>query len=187
MRVLALSGSLRSGSYNTRLLTALAQRAPEGVEVVRWRDLKRVPPYDQDDDGAAAPPAVRALRRAVEGADAVVIATPEYNHSIPGQLKNALDWLSRPLATSALRNKPVVVVGASTGAFGAVWAQAETRKALSAIGARVVDHELAVPHADIRLGADVTMAADRDLGELLDAALDALRAAVHERTVARAA
>jgi chromate reductase len=77
----------------------------------------------------------------------VLVATPEYNHSLPGQLKNALDWASRPLATSPLRRKPVAVVGASTGLFGAVWAQAEARKVLSAIGARVLDHELAVPLA----------------------------------------
>jgi chromate reductase, NAD(P)H dehydrogenase (quinone) len=78
----------------------------------------------------------------------VLVATPEYNHSIPGQLKNALDWLSRPLAESPLRNKPAAVVGTSTGLFGAVWAQAEARKVLSAIGARVIDRELPIGLAD---------------------------------------
>ena len=93
---------------------------------------------------------VAALRSAIGEADAVLFATPEYNASIPGSLKNALDWVSRPIATNPLRNKPVAVVGASTGAFGAVWAQAELRKVLAAIGARVVDGEVAVGHAPTR-------------------------------------
>ena len=93
---------------------------------------------------------VAALRSAIGEADAVLFATPEYNASIPGSLKNALDWVSRPLATNTLRNKPVAVVGASTGAFGAVWAQADLRKVLAAIGARVVEGEVAVGHAPTR-------------------------------------
>ena len=94
------------------------------------------------------PAAVERLRAEVAAADAVLISTPEYNSSIPGQLKNALDWLSRPLESSPLRNKPAAVIGASTGMFGAVWAQAETRKVLGAIGARVLDVELPLPRAD---------------------------------------
>jgi chromate reductase, NAD(P)H dehydrogenase (quinone) len=90
------------------------------------------------------------LTSAIADADAVLFATPEYNSSIPGQLKNAVDWISRPVATNVLRNKPVAVVGASTGAFGAAWAQAELRKVLAALGARVLDLELAVPHAHTR-------------------------------------
>jgi chromate reductase len=148
MRVLAISGSLRGGSHNTMLLRAAGELLPARVDFELYEGLKSVPPYDQDDDTDDAPTAVARLRAAVAGADAVLFATPEYNSSIPGQLKNALDWLSRPLATSALRNKPVAVVGASTGAFGAVWAQAEARKVLSATGARVVDAEVALGHAD---------------------------------------
>ena len=90
------------------------------------------------------------MSEAIAAADAVLFATPEYNSSIPGQLKNAIDWVSRPVATNALRNKPVAVVGASTGGFGAVWAQAELRKVLAAVGARVLDLELPVPHAHTR-------------------------------------
>src|SRR5206468_8202087 len=97
------------------------------------------------------PATVEALRDAVRAADAVLIATPEYNSSVPGALKNALDWASRPLATNAFRNKPVAVIGASTGAFGAVWAQAELRKVLAAMGARVTEVELAVGHAGEKL------------------------------------
>ncbi len=87
------------------------------------------------------------LRLAMREADAVIIATPEYNHSIPGVLKNALDWASRPAGQSAMNGKPVAVIGASTGMFGAVWAQAETRKVLGALGGRVVEAELPVARA----------------------------------------
>ena len=101
-----------------------------------------------------APEAVQRLREAIAEADAVLIATPEYNSSLPGQLKNALDWASRPFPDNALRNKPVAVIGASTGMFGAVWAQAEARKVLGATGARVVDVELPVPHAEAAFAGD---------------------------------
>jgi chromate reductase len=149
MKVLGISGSLRRDSHNTKLLRAAAQLLPPGAELEVWEGLKAVPPYDGDDDnGEPRAWILQALDAAVRDADVVLFATPEYNHSIPGQLKNALDWLSRPLKTSPLRNKPVAVVGASTGLFGAVWAQAELRKVLSATGARVVDRELPVGLAD---------------------------------------
>ena len=152
MKVLGIAGSLRPGSYNRRLLVAAGELFPPDAELEIWDGLKAVPPYDEEDDVEPAPAAVARLRAAIAGADAVLFATPEYNSSIPGQLKNALDWASRPLATNVLRNKPVAVVGASTGMFGAVWAQAELRKVLGAIGARVVDAEVAVGQADKRLG-----------------------------------
>jgi chromate reductase len=148
VRILAISGSLRNDSYNTAVLRAAAALVPPGVEVVLHDGLDQIPAYNDDINHGELPPAVERLRAAIAGSDAVLIATPEYNSSIPGQLKNAFDWLSRPLATSPLRNKPAAVVGASTGIFGAVWAQAETRKVLAAIGARVVDTELPVPHAE---------------------------------------
>jgi chromate reductase, NAD(P)H dehydrogenase (quinone) len=94
--VLAISGSLRRSSYNSTLLAAAATAAPPGVEFVRWRGLEQVPPYNADRDRSPAPAAVAALRRAIAASDAVLIATPEYNASIPGALKNALDWVSRP-------------------------------------------------------------------------------------------
>jgi chromate reductase len=147
MKILGISGSLRRDSHNAQLLRAAALQLPPGVELELWEGLKAVPPYDADDDALSRPDAVRELDAAIREADAVLIATPEYNHSVPGQLKNALDWLSRPLATSALRAKPAAVVGASTGLFGAVWAQAEVRKILGAIGAQVVDRELPVGQA----------------------------------------
>jgi chromate reductase, NAD(P)H dehydrogenase (quinone) len=150
VKILGISGSLRSQSHNTNLLRAAAELLPPGVELELWDGLKAVPPYDQDDDVQPAPHPVAALRGAIAAADAVLFATPEYNSSVPGVLKNALDWVSRPLKTNALRNKPVAVVGASTGAFGAVWSQAELRKVLAAIGARVVDGDVAVGHAPSR-------------------------------------
>jgi chromate reductase len=147
MNVLGISGSLRSGSYNTQLLRTAAELAPSGVHLELWEGLGEIPPYDADDDVEPAPAAVARMRATVARADAVLVATPEYNSSVPGQLKNALDWLSRPLQTNPLRNKPVAVVGSSTGMFGAVWAQAELRKVLAAIGARVVEAELPVGRA----------------------------------------
>jgi chromate reductase, NAD(P)H dehydrogenase (quinone) len=147
MRVLAISGSLRDASNNTALLRALREEAPEGVEIELWNGLKAIPPYDQDDDVVPGPDPVEAFRSLVREADAVFFATPEYNSSVPGALKNALDWASRPLATNVFRNKPVAVIGASAGAFGGVWAAAELRKVLGAMGARVTDAELAIGHA----------------------------------------
>jgi chromate reductase len=169
MQILGISGSLRRGSYNTRLLHAAAELLPEDAELAVWEGLKEVPPYDEDDDVDPAPAAVAALRAALAGADAVLFATPEYNSSVPGQLKNAIDWASRPVATNVLRNKPVATIGASTGAFGAVWAQAELRKVLAATGARVVDAELGVGHAPTRLaGGSLTDESLRDqLGEVV--------------------
>ena len=163
MRVLGISGSLRSGSLNTALLRAAAERLPAGVELVEFDRLGDVPPYDEDvdpssssagPDVAEVPEAVRELREAILAADAVLVATPEYNHSIPGQLKNALDWASRPAGQSALNRKPAAAIGASKSMFGGVWAQAELRKVLAAMGGRVIDAELAVPHAHERLDGE---------------------------------
>jgi chromate reductase len=154
MRVLAISGSLRADSNSTALLRALREEAPEGVEVELWHGLKDIPPYDADDDVVPGPATVDALRELIREVDAVFFATPEYNSSVPGVLKNALDWASRPMATNAFRNKPVAVIGSSAGAFGGVWAAAELRKVLGAMGARVTDAEMAVGHAHEKLGDD---------------------------------
>src|SRR5204862_3905540 len=147
MFVLAISGSLRGGSHNTRLLRAMRGLLPAGTELEVFSRLAEIPPYSEDEEDAL-PPAVAALKAAIAGADAVLIATPEYNGSIPGQLKNALDWVSRPLADSPFRGKPTAVIGASTSAYGAMWAQAELRKVLGLMGARVLESGLAVPHAE---------------------------------------
>jgi len=147
MRVLGISGSLRRESHNSALLRAAAERLPAGAELVPFERLAEIPPYDEDAERDEVPESVRALREAIRDADAVLIATPEYNHSIPGQLKNALDWASRPAGQSALNGKPTATIGASTGMFGAVWAQAELRKVLGAMGGRVLEVELPVSHA----------------------------------------
>jgi chromate reductase len=148
MKLLAISGSLRRGSHNTELLRAAEDLLPPSVELELFDGLKAVEPYDEDDDVGEGPAGARRLRDSIEAADAVLIATPEYNSSLPGQLKNAIDWASRPLRENALWGKPVAVVGASTGMFGAIWSQAEVRKAVGASGGRVIDKDLPVGHAD---------------------------------------
>ena len=117
-RILGISGSLRPDSHNTSLLRAAAEAAGPDVELELYDGLKQIPPYDEDDDLHPRPTSVARLNQAIATADAVLFSTPEYNASVPGQLKNAIDWVSRPVATNVLRNKPVAVVGASTGAFG---------------------------------------------------------------------
>jgi chromate reductase len=183
MRILAISGSLRRESHNTTLLRAAAELLPPGVELVLYDELKAIPPYDDDERHDPAEPVIR-LRRAIEDADGVLVSTPEYNHSIPGVLKNALDWMSRPLATSPLRNKPAAVVGASTGMFGAVWAQAEARKVLAAIGARVLDRELPVPSADEQFEAG--RLTDEEIEAELVSIVEELADAVRERAAKQA-
>jgi chromate reductase len=177
MHVLAISGSLRRDSNNTALLRALAEEAPSGVEVVLWDGLRSLPAYDGDDDVLPGPLEVESLRALVREADAVFFATPEYNSSIPGALKNALDWASRPLATNAFRSKPVAVISSSAGAFGGVWAAAELRKVLGAMGARVTDVELAVGHAAEKFDDEGTLA-DDDVRETLRDALATVLAEV---------
>jgi chromate reductase len=185
MRVLGISGSLRRDSHNRRLLRAAAALLPPGVELVELAGLKAVPPFDEDDEHDPGP-AVVALREAIEEADAVLFATPEYNSSIPGVLKNAVDWASRPKAAPALLDKPAAVVGASLSMFGAVWAQAELRKVLAAAGARVVDAELPIASADEAFDADGGLA-ERELVEQLRAVLDALLAEAAPRLEREAA
>ena len=172
MRILAISGSVRRDSHNARLLRHVAERAPDGVELEIWEELKSIPPYDEDDDTEAPPRPVAELRRAIAEADGLLFATPEYNSSIPGVLKNAIDWASRPRATTPLQGKPAAVIGASTGSFGAVWAQAELRKVLASTGARVVDIDLPLAKADRAFDDDGALISGRDdarVAEVLEA------------------
>ncbi len=163
-RVLAVSGSLRAGSHNTALLRAAIEAAPEDVEVELFdpSGIADLPLYDQDLELEGPPEPVARLREAWGSADAILFATPEYNGSIPGGLKNAIDWASRPVRESALTGKTVAVTGASTGQFGAMWAQADLRKVLGTAGARVVGDELPVTRAHEKFDAT---------GRLLDAEL----------------
>jgi chromate reductase, NAD(P)H dehydrogenase (quinone) len=188
IRVLGVPGSLRSHSHNLRLLRAAAALLPPEAELVIFSELKAIPPFDEDDESAPAL-AVKTWRQAISDADVLLFATPEYNSSVPGVLKNAVDWASRPFIGAALRNKPAAVIGASTGMFGAVWAQAELRKTLAAAGARVIDDELPVGNAQDAFNLDGTLA-ERDqtlkLGEILSELLGevAVGAAVAQRAAA---
>jgi len=170
MRILGIAGSLRAGSLNDQLLRLSAEELPAGVSFGVFEGLAEIPPYDQDLDDLQ-PDAVERLKQAIAEADAILVATPEFNGSIPGHLKNALDWVSRPRAESPIRSKPVAVIGASTGAFGGVWAQRELKKVLGIMGARVLDAELPVAKADRRL-ADP----DPELRAALSEVIEALRA-----------
>jgi chromate reductase len=176
VRLLGVSGSLRSGSLNTQLLRLAAEELPEDVELELYDELASIPPFDQDLVDLAPDEVVR-LKDAVAEADAILVATPEFNGSIPGQLKNAFDWVSRPLGENPARGKPVAVIGASTSSFGGVWAQRELKKVLGILGARVLDVELPVAKADRRL-AD----ADPELRAELARVTDALVAAVETST-----
>ena len=186
MRVLGISGSLRRDSFNTALLRAAAERLPGGVEFVALERLAEIPAYDADlEESDPAPAAVTELREEMRAADAVLISTPEYNHSIPGGLKNALDWASRPAGESALMGTPAAVIGASTGMFGAVWAQAETRKVLGALGGRVLEREFPFPRAQEAF-ADGELTLDPAQSETLEDILRELIASAEEANEARA-
>jgi chromate reductase len=155
MKILGISGSLRAASHNTALLRAAAELAPAGVDLELYEDLESLPPYNEDRDTDRPPVEVQRLRAAIEQADAVLIATPEYNTTMPGQLKHAIDWASRPYGScSALWGKPVAAVGASVTDYGAMWAQDHARRSLGIAGARVLEAELAVAHADELFDAD---------------------------------
>jgi chromate reductase len=183
MKVLGISGSLRHDSHNSALLRAAAERLPAGAELIPFERLGEIPAYDEDVEVDGVPEVVRELRKAIRAADAVLIATPEYNHSIPGQLKNALDWASRPAGESSLNGTPAAVVGASTGMFGAVWAQAELRKVLGAMGGRVLEAELPVAHAaDLHHGDRLEL--EPEQSERLDEILVGVVAAAERELVA---
>ena len=144
--ILAIVGRLRTESFNRMLLQEAVALRPRGSHVVEWDGLRSVPPFDEDQEDAPAA-TVLELRMAIAAADAVLVVTPEYNGSVPGQLKNALDWASRPFPDNVLREKPAAVVGASPSPGGAARAQAEARTVLTRIGATVLDAEVRVARA----------------------------------------
>lgn len=172
MRILTISGSLRKGSHNTALLNAAAELAPAGVEVVPYDGLDRLPHYNEDHDTDDPHGEVQRLRDTIAGADLVLISTPEYNGSVPGHLKTAVDWASRPFGQgSALWGKPVAVIGASVTDYGAVWAQDHLRKSLGLAGARVLDAELAIPKAPDRFAGPNGELTDPEIRDQLAALL----------------
>jgi NAD(P)H-dependent FMN reductase len=146
VNILALVGSLRAASVNRQIAELAVEHAPDGVTVTVYDGLGELPLYNEDIDNADAPAAVVTARAAAAVTDAVLVVTPEYNASIPGVLKNAIDWLSRPYGNGALKDKPLAVVGASLGQYGGVWAHNETRKSFGAAGSRVVESiKLSIP------------------------------------------
>ncbi|MFZ0040724.1 MAG: NADPH-dependent FMN reductase [Solirubrobacteraceae bacterium] len=148
MRILGISGSLRAASYNTALLRAAAELLPSGWSLDIYEDLEQLPPYNEDRDTDQPPAEVARLRAEIDAADAVLFATPEYNTTMPGQIKQVVDWASRPHGPdAALWGKPVAAVGASVTDYGAMWAQDHLRRALGIAGARVLETELAVSGA----------------------------------------
>lgn len=130
-RVLGISGSLRLNSYNRRLIVAAQELAPDDM-VIDIYDMIDIPPFDPDVEAEGDPEPVRAFKRAIRNADALLIATPEYNYGMPGMLKNAIDWASRPdgEGVRVLRGKPIAIMGATPGEFGTVRAQMMLRQVL---------------------------------------------------------
>ncbi|ULE33258.1 NADPH-dependent FMN reductase [Mycobacterium sp. IDR2000157661] len=149
IKVLVLVGSLRAASINRQLAELAVESAPEGVRLELFDRLGELPFYNEDLDTGDVPEPVAALRQAAAGADAALVVTPEYNGSIPGVLKNAIDWLSRPYGNGALNDKPLAVVGAALGQYGGVWAHDETRKSFGIAGPRVVE--------DLKLSVQTTV------------------------------
>jgi chromate reductase len=174
MKILGISGSLRRGSHNRSLLRAASHALPPGAVLVEWDGLAGLPAFDEDLEENLPEP-VQELFAAIEDADALLIATPEYNASVPGALKNAIDWASRPFPDNVLRDKSSAVIGASTGLFGAVWAQAEVRKTLKASGAHVLESELPVGLADSAFTADGRLADPELAARLGDLVADLVR------------
>ena len=147
MQIMGMPGSLREGSVNRQLLHAARLRLPADVTLEVFEGIGRLPLFNEDTETEPPHPAVGELRQAIDNADAVLIATPEYNGSMPGALKNALDWASRPHRAAALTGKHIAVVGASPSRYGPARAQADVRKVAASIGAEVVDRALPVAAA----------------------------------------
>lgn len=137
--VLVLVGSLRAASVNRQIAELATEVGPDGVVVTVYPGLGDLPFYNEDIDTDDPPAPVADLRAAAAGADAALVVTPEYNGSIPGVLKNAIDWLSRPFGNSALQDKPLAVIGAAAGRYGGTWAHNEARKSFGIAGPRVIE------------------------------------------------
>lgn len=182
LRILAIAGSLRRASFNRALARAAGELVPAGV-TVEVTDLRDIPVYDDDVSAAGAPPAVAALKARIAEADAVFIATPEYNHGVPGVLKNAIDWTSRG-GNQPWKGKPVAIAGASNGGFGTVRAQLALRPTLGCLDARVLANpQVHVSFAQDKIDAEGRLH-DEPTRENLRRLLAALVAAVPARPTA---
>jgi NAD(P)H-dependent FMN reductase len=179
VQVLALVGSLRSGSHNRQLAEAAVKHAPEGVEVTLYEGLAEVPFYNEDiDTDEQRPAAATRLRETAARADAFLLVTPEYNGTMPAVLKNAIDWLSRPFGAGALAGTPTAVVGTAFGQYGGVWAQDDARKSAGIAGATILeDAKLAIPGSVTRF-AETHPADDTEAVTQLRQVLSALAATI---------
>lgn len=157
-KILAISGSLRAQSFNTSLTNALTSLVPEGVEV-EFGDISSLPLFNSDLE-SSFPQAAHTLKNQIESADAIIFATPEYNRSIPGVLKNAVDWASRPWGKNSFAGKPVLVMGASIGPIATAVAQQDLKKVMLYLDAKVVGQpELYIGNAQEKFN---------EVGELID-------------------
>lgn len=160
LRILGIAGSLRRGALNRGLIRAAAELAPPGVEIQTF-DLAPIPLYDGDVEARGFPESVQALRESIRSSDAVLIATPEYNYSIPGVLKNAIDWASRP-PDQPFADKPVALMGASPGGGGTTRAQHHLRQAFVFLDPRLLNRpELLIARAGERFDADGNLTDER--------------------------
>jgi NAD(P)H-dependent FMN reductase len=176
MHVLVLVGSLRAGSLNRRLAAVALRHLPAGTTATVWPDLGRLPHYDQDLDGGltgTVPESVAALRTAMTAADALLVVTPEYNGSLPGVLKNALDWLSRPRGQASIAGKPAAVLGASLSGYAARWAREDAVRVLRVAGADVLEETVGVPGGPAAFAGDLLVEGELDhaVGDLVGALL----------------
>ncbi|MDP2655510.1 MAG: NAD(P)H-dependent oxidoreductase [bacterium] len=170
MNIIAISGSLRKGSYNTMLLEAMTKLAPVGmtIEIV---EIGNLPLYNYDDE-AAFPAVAQSLKDKIEKADGIIIATPEYNRSISGVLKNAIDWASRPYGKNSFSGKPVLVAGVSVGKIGTAVAQSHLRQILLYLNANVIGQpELYLTNEIFPADGNIS---DESTKKLLSGALDVL-------------
>jgi chromate reductase len=181
--IAGIAGSLRRGSFNRKLLQAAGQALPPGAELAVFDLLDRVPPFNEDWEADPPPLPVAQLRQLIATADGLLIATPQYNGSIPGQLKNAVDWASRPQGNAVLQDKPAAVISASPRARGAAGAAADLRKVLAIAGASVIPTRLAVPRAFAQFTPDGQLA-DPELARQLRAVTGELAQAAGRREAA---
>lgn len=176
--ITALAGSLRRDSYNRALIRSA--KPPQGVVFTVWDGLATIPPFDEDLEARGWPPAVEAFAEVVRRSDGLLIVTPEYNGSVPGQLKNALDWVSRPDGSAPLLGALVATASVSVNRHGAVWAQEELRKVLSRSGATVVGDEFVVPEAYRRFSTAGVLT-DAQVEDRLAQVIDTLAASAAAR------
>jgi chromate reductase len=154
LSILGIAGSLRRASYNRSLLRAAIELAPASLAIQPFERLAEIPLYDADLEERGAPGPVLALRAAMRAADGILFATPEYNHSVPGVLKNAVDWASRPAGQAAYAGKPVGIIGATPGSGATIRGQLALRQALDSDASVMGSPEVLIARAAERFDAD---------------------------------